>query len=160
MKWDELADQQCSIARSLAVIGDRWTLMILSDFFLGATRFEQLRARLQISRTIIANRLQLLVDEGVLLKKPYQQQPIRYEYKLTSKGRELYPIVMSIVHWGDKHYTDEAGPPILHTHKTCGCDFVPVMTCSECTQPLEPRETSARKRPDDSVYPAVERGPV
>ncbi len=160
MKWDELADQQCSMARSLAVIGDRWTLLILSDLFLGAKRFEAIRERLEISRTILTDRLNLLEQEGVLRKQVYQERPTRYEYKLTSKGVELYPVIMTIVHWGDKYYAGDGGPPILHTHAKCGKDFVPVLTCSECDEPLNPRETFARKRPKDPRFPAVERGPV
>ncbi|MBR7618502.1 helix-turn-helix transcriptional regulator [Phenylobacterium sp. 20VBR1] len=147
MKWEDLADQPCSIARSVAVIGDRWTLMILRDAFLGVRRFEAFQTRLGISRTIIAERLKLLVDEGVLTKVPYQDRPVRHEYRLTQKGLDLYPVVMSIVHWGDRHYAGEAGAPLLHRHKTCGCDFAPVMTCSECHAPVGAREVETRPGP-------------
>ncbi|WP_421933096.1 winged helix-turn-helix transcriptional regulator [Phenylobacterium sp.] len=147
MKWEDLADQPCSIARSVAVIGDRWTLMILRDCFLGVRRFEAFQARLGISRTIITERLKLLVDEGVLTKVPYQDRPVRHEYRLTEKGLDLYPVVMAIVTWGDRHYAGQAGPPLLHRHKACGCDFHPVMTCSECHAPLAAREVETRPGP-------------
>jgi len=147
VKWEDLADQPCSIARSVAVIGDRWTLMILRDAFLGVRRFEAFQSRLGISRTIIAARLKLLVDEGVLAKAPYQDRPVRHEYRLTQKGLDLYPVVMAIVHWGDRHYAGEAGAPLLHHHKTCGCDFAPVMTCSECHAPVAAREVETRAGP-------------
>ncbi|WP_340647477.1 helix-turn-helix domain-containing protein [Phenylobacterium sp.] len=147
MKWEDLADQPCSIARSVAVIGDRWTLMILRDAFLGVRRFEAFQTRLGISRTIITARLKLLVDEGVLAKIPYQDRPVRHEYRLTQKGLDLYPVVMSIVHWGDRHYAGDAGAPLLHRHKTCGCDFAPVMTCSECHAPVGAREVETRAGP-------------
>ncbi len=147
MKWDDLADQPCSIARSVAVIGDRWTLMILRDAFLGVRRFEAFQTRLGISRTIIAERLKLLVDEGVLAKVAYQDRPLRHEYRLTQKGLDLYPVVMAIVHWGDKHYARQAGAPLLHRHKACGCDFAPVMTCSECHAPVGAREVETRAGP-------------
>lgn len=160
MKWNELAKQQCSIAQSLAVIGDRWTLLILSDLFLGAKRFDIIRERLDISRTILTDRLNLLQREGVLRRVEYQERPVRYEYQLTAKGRELYPVIMSIVHWGDKHYAEGGKPPIIHTHKTCGKDFVPVLTCSECDEPVKAVESSARKRPDAPHLPPVLRGPV
>lgn len=114
MKWDELAAQPCSVARSVAVIGDRWTLMILRDCFLGVRRFEGFQARLGISRTIIAERLKLLVDEGVLRKIPYQEHPVRHEYRLTQKGLDLHPVIMAVVAWGDRHYAGESGPPLLH----------------------------------------------
>ncbi|MBP6546412.1 MAG: helix-turn-helix transcriptional regulator [Phenylobacterium sp.] len=147
MKWEDLADQPCSVARSVAVIGDRWTLMILRDAFLGVRRFETFQTRLGISRTIITERLKLLVDEGVLTKAPYQDRPVRHEYRLTQKGMDLYPVVMAIVHWGDRHYAGEAGAPLLHRHKTCGCDFHPVMTCSECHAPVGARDVETRAGP-------------
>ncbi|MES2722572.1 MAG: helix-turn-helix domain-containing protein [Pseudomonadota bacterium] len=147
MKWEDLADQPCSIARSVAVIGDRWTLMILRDAFLGVRRFEAFQTRLGISRTIITERLKLLVDEGVLAKAPYQDRPVRHEYRLTQKGLDLYPVVMAIVHWGDQHYAGQAGAPLLHRHKACGCDFAPVMTCSECHAPVAAREVETRAGP-------------
>ena len=160
MKWGELAEQQCSVARSLSVLGDRWTVLILSDLFLGAKRYEVIRERLEISRTILTNRLNLLEEEGVLQKQAYQELPTRYEYHLTSKGLDLYPVMIALAHWGDKYYVDGGGQPILHTHTSCGRDFVPVLTCSECKEPLDARETSARKRPDDPRFPPVIRGPV
>lgn len=144
MKWEDLADQPCSVARSTAVIGDRWTLMILRDCFLGVRRFEAFQARLGISRTIIAARLKLLTEEGVLRKVPYQENPLRHEYRLTAKGLDLHPVVMAIVHWGDRHYADERGPPILHRHKACGCDFHPVQTCSACGEPVSARDVETR----------------
>ena len=147
MKWEDLADQPCSVARSVAVIGDRWTLMILRDAFLGVRRFEAFQTRLGISRTIITERLKLLVEEGVLAKVPYQDRPVRHEYRLTQKGMDLYPVVMAIVNWGDRHYAGEAGAPLLHHHKACGCDFHPVMTCSECHAPVGAREVETRAGP-------------
>lgn len=144
MKWDDLADQPCSVARSTAVIGDRWTLMILRDCFLGVRRFEAFQERLGISRTIIADRLKLLTDEGVLKKVAYQERPVRHEYRLTEKGLDLYPVILAIVSWGDRHYADQRGPPIIRRHKACGCDFQPVMTCSECGGAVEARDVEAR----------------
>lgn len=147
MKWSELAEQRCSVARSTAVIGDRWTLMILRDLFLGVRRFEDFERRLGISRSLIADRLKLLVDEGVLRREAYQDRPLRYEYRLTDKGLELHPVIMAIVHWGDVHYAGEEGPPLLHRHKACGCDFAPVTTCSECGEPVTARDVEVRIGP-------------
>ena len=144
MKWEDLAQEQCSVARSVAVIGDRWTLMILRDCFLGVRRFEAFQERLGISRTIIADRLKHLTEEGVLRRVAYQEHPVRHEYRLTDKGLDLHPVVMAIVHWGDRHYAGEAGPPLLHRHKTCGCDFHPVQTCSECGEPVDARAVETR----------------
>lgn len=144
MKWEDLAEEPCSVARSVAVIGDRWTLMILRDCFLGVRRFEAFQERLGISRTIIADRLKHLTQEGVLRRVPYQENPTRYEYRLTDKGLDLHPVIMAVVHWGDRHYAGEAGPPLIHRHKTCGCDFHPVQTCSECGEQVDARAVETR----------------
>ena len=144
MKWSELADEPCSVARSVAVIGDRWTLMLLRDCFLGVRRFEEFERRLRISRSIIADRLKTLVDEGVLRRDAYQDHPVRHEYRLTDKGMALHPVIMAIVHWGDVHYAGADGPPLLHRHKACGCDFAPVQTCSECGDPVTARDVEVR----------------
>lgn len=152
MKWHELAEQKCSVARTLAVIGDRWTLMILRDLFLGVSRFESFRDSLGISRTILTERLNLLEGEGVVRKQPYQEKPVRYEYRLTRKGIDLYPVIMSIVGWGDRYYAGDKGPPIVQHHKTCGQDFHGVLHCSECGEALNPFDTEPRVGDD---YPEL-----
>lgn len=144
MKWNELAAQDCSVARCVAVIGDRWTLMLLRDCFLGVRRFEAFEARLGISRSLIADRLKRLVEAGVLRKDTYQDRPVRHEYRLTDKGLALHPVIMAIVHWGDEFYAGEDGPPLIHRHKACGCDFAPVTTCSECGEPVGARDVEVR----------------
>ncbi|BFM17826.1 helix-turn-helix domain-containing protein [Maricurvus nonylphenolicus] len=160
MKWEELPQQQCSIARSLSVVGDRWTLLILSDSFLGVKRFEAFRERLGISRTILSDRLNLLEQEGVIRKQAYQEKPTRYEYRLTSKGRDLYPVILSLLKWGDSYYADEAGAPILVEHQDCGHDFHAELVCSHCKDPVSTRNVKARKRPEHPDFPTVERGPA
>lgn len=142
MKWNELSDQHCSIARTLAVVGDRWTLMVLRDLFLGATRFESIRQNLGISRTILTDRLNLLQREGVISRQVYQQKPLRHKYKLTRKGIDLFPVMMSLAQWGDTYYADESGPPVVHRHQKCGKHFHGVLTCSECGEPISPFETA------------------
>src|SRR5213083_1927038 len=120
MRWNELNEENCSMARTVSVIGDRWTLLILRDCFLRVRRFEEFQARLGVTRPILASRLRKLVDDFVLAKVPYQQRPLRYEYRLTQKGLDLYPIVMAIVHWGDVHMSGKKGRPLLHQHLDCG----------------------------------------
>jgi len=149
MKWEQLSEQPCSVARALSVIGDRWTLMVLRDCFLGVRRFEVFQERLGISRSIIAERLKLLVDEGVLRRETYQDRPARHEYRLTQKGLDLYPVIISIVRWGDVHYAGEAGPPLMHRHKACGHDFAPVLTCSECGEAIGARDVEVRSATGD-----------
>jgi DNA-binding HxlR family transcriptional regulator len=140
MKWEDLAKEKCSVARSVAVLGDRWTLMIIRDCFRGVRRFEDFQKRLAISRTIIADRLGALVDEGILARTAYQDRPARYEYRLTNKGLSLHPVLMAIVHWGDEHYSGKGGPPLLHRHRACGHTFSPVTTCSECGEAVGARD--------------------
>ena len=147
MKWQELAGQECSIARTLAVIGDRWTLMILRDLFLGASRFEEIQRSLNISRTILAARLTLLETEGVVRRLAYQQKPTRCKYKLTPKGIDLYPVLMALVRWGDRWLADGRGPPIEHRHKQCGHVMHMEAVCSECGDRLDPRAVEVRPGP-------------
>jgi len=146
MRWNELDAQDCSLARSLAVVGDRWTLLILRDAFLRVRRFEDFQSRLGIARRVLTERLAGLVDDGILEKVIYQQKPQRYEYRLTEKGLALYPVILALVHWGDAYYAGPNGPPMLHTHKHCGHDFRSVLSCSECGEALVARDVIARPR--------------
>lgn len=143
MRWDTLAKEDCSLARTLAVIGDRWTLMILRDAFLRVRRFEDFENSLKIARRVLSERLALLVEHGILRKAAYQERPVRHEYRLTEKGLELYPALIALVHWGDKHYAGKDGPPAIHRHLKCGHAFRSVTTCSECGEAVAAREVSA-----------------
>jgi DNA-binding HxlR family transcriptional regulator len=147
MRWSELDQESCSMARTVAVIGDRWTLMILRDCFLRVRRFEDFQARLGITRPLLASRLKKLVDASVLAKVPYQERPLRHEYRLTPRGLDLYPVVMAIVHWGDAHLAGRKGRPLIHTHDLCGKDFDPVMVCSQCAEPVLARQVHVRPGP-------------
>src|SRR5262249_21377426 len=100
MRWRELGNEPCSVARTVSVIGDRWTLLVLRDCSLGVRRLEAFQARLGMPRPVLAARLRKLVQAGVLRKRRYRLRPPRYEYRLTKKGLELYPVMMAIVHWG------------------------------------------------------------
>lgn len=140
MRWDELSSENCSLARALAVVGDRWTLLILREAFLRVRRFEDFQARLGIARRVLTERLSGLVADGVLRKVAYQERPARYEYRLTDKGLGLYPVVLALVHWGDAHYAGPEGPPVLHRHKSCGHDFRSVLSCSACGGAVHPRD--------------------
>lgn len=139
MRWDQLEKESCSVARTVSVIGDRWTLLILRDCFLRVRRFEEFQSRLGITRHLLADRLRKLTKAGVLKKVAYQDRPQRFEYRLTEKGLDLYPMLMAIVHWGDTHMAGRRGRPMLHRHKACGRDFDPVLVCSECGEPLDAR---------------------
>ncbi|GGC96234.1 winged helix-turn-helix transcriptional regulator [Halopseudomonas salina] len=140
MRWEELDQQPCSLARTLAVIGDKWTLLVLRDCFLGVRRFDEFEQRLGITRHLLAGRLKKLVEHGVLTKVAYQQRPLREEYRLTEKGLDLHPAMLALVSWGDRHMADERGAPVLHVHKGCGKVMHPVIVCSECGETVGARD--------------------
>jgi DNA-binding HxlR family transcriptional regulator len=156
MKWNDLDQERCSVARTVSVIGDRWTLLVLRDCFLGVRRFEELQQRLGVSRPVLGDRLRKLVDAGVLKKVAYQAAPRREEYRLTAKGLDLHPVLMAIVHWGDLHMAGKAGRPLLHTHKSCGHRFDPVTVCSECSAPLRAKDVAVERGPGASRKPLAE----
>jgi len=135
------------VARTVSVIGDRWTLLVLRDCFLGVRRFDEFQQRLDISRPMLSDRLGKLVDAGVLKKTAYQEAPARYEYRLTSKGMDLHPVIMAIVHWGDVHMAGKAGRPLLHRHTGCGHLFDPVTVCSECAAAVRAKDVEVEKGP-------------
>jgi DNA-binding HxlR family transcriptional regulator len=147
MRWPELDRENCSLARTLAVIGDRWTMLVLREAFLRVRRFDDFQNSLGIARRVLAARLKLLVAQGVLNKVAYETRPPRYEYRLTEKGLGLYPALVALVHWGDEHYAGKKGPPVLHRHLTCGRDFRSVMTCSECGEAVDPRQVAPHPGP-------------
>ncbi len=147
MKWNDLHQARCSIARTVSVIGDRWTLLVLRDCFLGVRRFDDFQQRLGISRPMLVDRLRKLVDAGVLKKVAYQEAPLRHEYRLTPRGLDLHGVLMSIVHWGDVHLAGDAGRPLLHRHTACGHRFDPVMVCSHCSAKLEAKDVVVERGP-------------
>jgi DNA-binding HxlR family transcriptional regulator len=127
--------QYCAVASTLEVIGERWTILIVRDIFLGVRRFDDLQRSLGVARNILQSRLERLVEEGIVVKRPYQERPVRYEYRLTAKGADLWPVLVSLVHWGNE-YALEGEPPIVIQHKGCGGE-------------LDDRRTGAR-RPEEA----------
>lgn len=140
--------QACSIARALNVVGERWTLLIVRDALLGVTRFDGFLRSLGISRNILADRLNTLVGAGVLDRVPYQERPTRHEYHLTDRGRELVPVLLALMQWGDRHFAGPAGPPRLAEHETCGGPAHAVVDCADCGRSLAPTEVVTRFSPD------------
>ncbi|MCR1766140.1 putative HTH-type transcriptional regulator [Burkholderia glumae] len=140
MKWDDVSEFPCSIARTLAVLGDRWTMLILRNAFYGVRRFDAFQAQLGLTRHVLADRLARLVEEGVFVRRQYQERPPRHEYRLSDKGRDLYPVLLALTAWGDRWKDEGAGPPVLIRHKHCGALLRPLMVCSECGEPLDPRD--------------------
>ena len=125
----------CSIARTLDVIGEPWSPLILRDVWVGFTRFDQIQADLGISRKVLTERLNHLVEHGVLERRPYDRRP-RYEYVLTDKGTELLDMLMVMVGWADKWLAGEAGPPVLYRHRACGEISRVDLRCAHCGEPM------------------------
>jgi DNA-binding HxlR family transcriptional regulator len=155
MRWDEIGQHTCSVARALSVVGERWTLLILRDAFLGTRRFEQFQQHLGITRHRLSERLNKLVEHGVLVKVPYQDRPVRYDYRLTRKGLALYPVLMSLGQWGDEWMDKGEGAPLEYVHQPCGKRTQAVLTCSECGEPLRPEEVETRLGPSLSHAAAL-----
>lgn len=131
MQRTNFGDMACSIARTLDVVGESWSLLVLRDVFAGMTRFEQIQHDLGISRKVLTERLNHLVEHGVLERRPYDNRP-RFEYHLTARGVELVDVLMVMVGWGDKWLAGPAGPPVLYRHHTCGENSHVDLRCTHC----------------------------
>ena len=138
--------QNCSIAKSLELIGERWTMLIVREVFLGNRRFDEMATRLDIARNVLTARLTRLVDEGVLTKVRYQERPERFEYRLTEKGIDLWPVIVSLLQFGDRYYAPD-GPPMVLVHKDCGGRLDEHRTCETCGARLQARDVTARLGP-------------
>jgi DNA-binding HxlR family transcriptional regulator len=143
MRASEIADQDCSIARPAALLGDRWTLVILRQAFLGVKRFEDFQSTLGISRSLLSERLGRLVDAGVLRREPYKDEVrTRDRYRLTEMGLDLYPVLIALRNWGDRYLRD--GPPAQIRHRDCGGEPTLELRCSKCGEELGARDAEVR----------------
>jgi DNA-binding HxlR family transcriptional regulator len=122
MDWRQQSPENCSVARTLEVIGEKWTILVLREMFNGVQRFDEVQRRLGIPRPILSDRLSRLVDEGVLRRAEYREpgQRVRHEYRLTEQGRDLQPVLLSLMEWGDRHRADSDGPARVVRHRCCG----------------------------------------
>ena len=137
----------CSVARTLEIVGERWTLLILRDAFYGVRRFEEFQEDLGIARNILSDRLTKLVDGGVFERRLYEERPARYEYRLTAKGRDLLPLMLALAHFGDRWGNGDE-PPVTYTHTDCGETMHAVSSCSSCGRELTLRSVRAHPLPD------------
>ncbi len=140
---DAGADLACSIAASLDIVGDRWTILILRDAFRGLRRFDEFRRDLAIPRAVLSDRLRRLVESGVMVKRAYQDRPTRYEYRLTRMGLELSPILVSLMQWGDRWLSADGAPTLL-VHERCGTEVDLGFHCFTCERDFSPTEIASR----------------
>ena len=129
-------NQVCSVARALEAIGDRWTMLVIRDAFHGVSRFDDFQQRLGIARNVLTGRLNRLTDEGILAKHAYQERPERFEYRLTEKGLDLFPVLMSLMKWGDRHAPYSDGPPLVVVHRDCGGEIDARLRCERCGESI------------------------
>lgn len=150
MERKSFVEMDCSVAQCLEIVGEWWTMLIVRDAFLGVSRFEDFQQRLGISRNILQQRLTKLVDAGVLKRVPYSEHPPRDDYRLTEKGRDLWPVLTAMRQWGDS-YAAPDGPPLEVVHDACGQVSSQVLVCATCGEPVGPRDVHAVPGPGRSV---------
>ena len=112
MLGNEYEGQICSIARSLELVGERWTLLVVREIFHGRRKFSEMQRSLGVARNVLTARLQRMVDEGIVERRPYSERPERYEYFLTEKGLDLWPVMIALMHWGDQLRAAARGPAL------------------------------------------------
>lgn len=160
MRRTSFEDMNCSLAQCLEVVGEWWTLLIVRDALFGVTRFDDFRARLGIARNVLTQRLDHLVEHDILARKPYQDNPVRYDYVLTPKGRSLWLVVTAMRQWGDE-WVAPAGPPVETVHRTCGHTATVEPVCSACGKPITVRDLRLTYGPgaiDRTMIPAKSSG--
>jgi DNA-binding HxlR family transcriptional regulator len=141
--------ENCTIARAMAILGERWTVVVLREVFSGVRRFEDMRVRTGIPRQVLTNRLAMLVEQGVLRRARYQEpgSRAREEYRLTPKGFDLYPVLVAVREWGDRYLADPEGPPLMTTHRDCGAQVRTHLRCDAGHELARPREVVPRPGP-------------
>lgn len=151
MQRTTFGDLACSIARTLDVIGEPWSPLILRDVYVGINRFDQIQQDLRISRKVLTERLKWLVETGILERQEYSRRPPRHEYVLTAKGMELCDLLLVMVRWGDRWTAGEAGPPVLYRHHACGQISHVELHCSVCDQPMRASDIDVLPGPGAAV---------
>jgi DNA-binding HxlR family transcriptional regulator len=148
----------CSVAQCLEVVGEWWTMLIVRDLFLGVRRFEEFQQRLGISRNVLAERLSGLVEAGVVVKVPYQEHPVRFDYRLTDKGRDLWPVLDAMRQWGDRHAAPN-GARLVISHRACGHVADPALHCPACGAEVTARDYEALPGPGAPSGEVLKGGP-
>lgn len=143
MVWESFGRENCSLEATASIVGDRQTLLVLRESFLRVRRFAELRRNTGLARNILADRLQALVAHGILERREYQDRPQRFEYRLTQKGLDLYPILLGLMEWGAKYETGKQGTLVSVRHKACGTVGQPHLACPGCGEPVTARDMEA-----------------
>src|SRR4051812_21849824 len=144
MKRKSWKQMPCSIARALDVVGEHWSLLVIRDAFMGVKRFEEFHGNLGIARNVLAARLRRLVAKGVLERREYQDNPPRFEYRLTEKGRDLYPVIVTLLAWGDRWACGAKGPPVVLVDRETAAAIEPVLVDGKTGRRLDPRRMAVR----------------
>jgi DNA-binding HxlR family transcriptional regulator len=152
MKHKSFSDMNCSLAQTLEVIGERWTLLIIRDAFLGLSRFEDFQNDLGVARNILTARLKRLVDQGILTRQPVTEKGRRYHYFLTQKGQDLLGIVLAYTHWGDKWLANKKGVRLVFTEKATGKAVEPMRVRSKAGTPLTIDQLDVKAGPGGSPH--------
>jgi DNA-binding HxlR family transcriptional regulator len=139
----------CTIARAMAILGEKWTVVVLREVFNGIRRFDDMRVRTGIPRQVLANRLTSLVDHGLLRREPYREPGARerHEYRLTAKGFDIYPVLIAVKAWGDRYLADPEGSPLTFVHRDCGAEVHTDVHCAGGHRVSEPRDVLPRPGP-------------
>lgn len=143
MRWNELRGESCPVARGLSVIGDRWTMLVLRDCFLGVRRFEQMQERLGVTRHVLADRLRKLEAAGVLRREAYQERPLRHEYRLTERGKALYPVLVSLIEWANQNVPAKTKPSITLISRETGEPITPMLVDANTGNEITHRTVTA-----------------
>jgi DNA-binding HxlR family transcriptional regulator len=136
--------QECSVAGTLALVGERWTLLVIRELMMGVHRFDDIQHDLGIARNILQDRLERLAEAELIFRRAYQAHPPRHEYRLTERGLDLWPVIVGLMQWGDRHMTWPDGPPVTLEHRECGGQLDGHLCCERCGARLGPREVWAR----------------
>jgi DNA-binding HxlR family transcriptional regulator len=149
-------DQNCSIAAALAVLGERWTLLVMREVLLGRRRFAEISQNVGVASNILSDRLATLVEQGLLERRRYSEHPESFEYVPTKKGIDANPILVALLQWGDQHAPPPGGAPRVHVHTACGHDAHPTLVCSHCHEPIKSVELKVRPGPGANAQQRAE----
>jgi DNA-binding HxlR family transcriptional regulator len=147
MRRTRFSDWPCSIARTVDLVGDWWTPLVMREAFYGARRFEEFQRHLGLSRNVLSQRLERLVEEGMLERVPYQQRPRRHDYRLTDKGRDFFSVLAAMISWGDRWLAEDAGPPVELSNRETGAPVRPEVVDAETGEAIDIRRIVARPGP-------------